>query len=101
MFGGSMVALVTPMRQDGALDLPAFATLLDLHLRNGTAGIVVGGTTGESPTLTPEELELLVREARRAVGGGPWTSFGPLVTPLRSTPTATSAQNGTSWRLSE
>jgi 4-hydroxy-tetrahydrodipicolinate synthase len=69
MFDGSMVALVTPMRQDGALDLPAFATLLDLHLRNGTAGIVVGGTTGESPTLTPEELELLVREARRAIGG--------------------------------
>ena len=69
MFTVTMVALVTPMRRDGALDLPGFAALLDLHLTQGTNGLVIGGTTGESPTLTGDELESLVREARRAVAG--------------------------------
>jgi 4-hydroxy-tetrahydrodipicolinate synthase len=67
MFAGSIVALVTPMARDGAIDLAAFATLLDRHLTHGTDGIVIGGTTGESPTLGVDELELLLREARRIV----------------------------------
>src|SRR5262245_39857329 len=68
MFAGSIVALVTPMTRDGALDVKALATLLDRHLTQGTDGVVIGGTTGESPTLSAEELERLLREARRIVG---------------------------------
>ncbi|HYC10016.1 MAG TPA: 4-hydroxy-tetrahydrodipicolinate synthase [Steroidobacteraceae bacterium] len=62
MFAGSLVAIVTPMRADGAVDFEAWARLLDFHASNGTQGIVVGGTTGESATLSDEELrELSVR----------------------------------------
>jgi 4-hydroxy-tetrahydrodipicolinate synthase len=68
MFAGSIVALVTPMARDGALDLKALAALLDRHLTHETDGVVIGGTTGESPTLSADELELLLREARRVVG---------------------------------
>jgi len=67
MFKGSIVALVTPMARDGALDQSAFGALLDRHLTHGTDGLVIGGTTGESPTLAGEELELLLRDARRIV----------------------------------
>ncbi len=69
MFSGSHVALVTPMRPGGALDLDAWSRLIDFHLSGGTAGIVVGGTTGESPTLTDPELrELLIRTLEQAKG---------------------------------
>ncbi len=63
MFSGSMVAIVTPMTADGALDLPAWDRLLDFHVREGTDGIVVAGTTGESPVLAMEEIEELTRRA--------------------------------------
>ncbi len=63
MFSGSLVAIVTPMRADGALDLPAWSRLIDFHLQNGTSGIVVGGTTGESATLTDSELKELAERA--------------------------------------
>ena len=69
MFKGSIPALVTPMRDDGAIDFDAWDALLDFHLREGTDGIVVGGTTGESPVLERAELEALVRRARVRVGG--------------------------------
>ena len=59
MFSGSLVAIVTPMTADGGLDWPAWDRLLDFHLREGTDGIVVAGTTGESPALTLEEIEEL------------------------------------------
>ena len=62
-FSGSLVAVVTPMRAEGTLDLEAFARLIDWHLQSGTAGIVVGGTTGESATLGTEELTTLVQRA--------------------------------------
>jgi 4-hydroxy-tetrahydrodipicolinate synthase len=65
MFSGSMVAIVTPMTADGGLDWPAWDRLLDFHAREGTDGIVVAGTTGESPSLLPDEVEELTR---RAVG---------------------------------
>src|ERR1700739_87146 len=62
MFAGSLVAIVTPMLEDGSVDFEAWARLLDFHAANGTHGIVVGGTTGESATLRDEELrELLAR----------------------------------------
>lgn len=63
MFSGSLVAIVTPMRPDGALDLPAWERLIELHLASGTAGIVVGGTTGESATLSDTELRQLTERA--------------------------------------
>lgn len=55
MFHGSMVALVTPMHEDGSLDKAALRRLVDFHVENGTTAIVSVGTTGESPTLDMEE----------------------------------------------
>ncbi|MGH8502817.1 MAG: 4-hydroxy-tetrahydrodipicolinate synthase [Gammaproteobacteria bacterium] len=61
MFEGSMVALVTPMRPDGALDWDALGALVDFHLDNATDAIVAVGTTGESATLNTEEHCEVVR----------------------------------------
>jgi 4-hydroxy-tetrahydrodipicolinate synthase len=69
MFKGSIPALVTPMRDDGRIDFAAWDALLDFHLRAGTDGVVVGGTTGESPVLERGELEELVRRAKARVAG--------------------------------
>lgn len=80
MFVGSLVAIVTPMRDDGTVDFEAWARLLDFHAANGTAGVVVGGTTGESATLTEAELRELTARAceqlrgRAAVIAGAGTS---------------------------
>src|SRR5580698_7899523 len=63
MFAGSMVAIVTPMTADGALDWPAWDRLLDFHVREGSDGVVVAGTTGESPVLSAAEIEELTRRA--------------------------------------
>ena len=63
MLTGSLVALATPMRKGGALDLPSLAKLIDFHAANGTAGIVMVGTTGESPTVDVEEHCLLIKTA--------------------------------------
>ncbi|HEU4626526.1 MAG TPA: 4-hydroxy-tetrahydrodipicolinate synthase [Steroidobacteraceae bacterium] len=63
MFQGSLVAIVTPMRDGGDVDFDAWARLLDFHLENGTDGIVVGGTTGESATITEAELRELTERA--------------------------------------
>src|SRR3954470_7392928 len=60
---GSLVAIITPMRDDGALDLDAFRGLIDWHIREGTDGIVVVGTTGESPTVDFEEHRLVIDAA--------------------------------------
>jgi 4-hydroxy-tetrahydrodipicolinate synthase len=65
MMQGSIVAIVTPMHEDGSLDLAAFRALIDFHIEQGTDGIVVVGTTGESPTVNVEEHELLIAEAVR------------------------------------
>jgi 4-hydroxy-tetrahydrodipicolinate synthase len=54
-FRGSMVAVVTPMSADGAIDYPALDRLLEFHLNNGTNAIVAVGTTGESATLDHDE----------------------------------------------
>jgi 4-hydroxy-tetrahydrodipicolinate synthase len=58
-----MVAIVTPMTADGALDWAAWDRLLDFHVREGTDGIVVAGTTGESPALSEAEIEELTHRA--------------------------------------
>jgi len=63
MFSGSMVAIVTPMTADGAVDWPAWDRLLDFHIREGSDGIVVAGTTGESPSLSAAEVEELTGRA--------------------------------------
>src|ERR1700743_675621 len=63
MFSGSLVAIATPMRPDGAVDLGAGERLLDFHAASGTSGIVVGGTTGESATLSDSELWELTERA--------------------------------------
>ena len=57
---GSIVAIVTPMHEDGRLDLPALRKLVDFHVQEGTDAIVVVGTTGESPTVDVEEHHLLI-----------------------------------------
>jgi 4-hydroxy-tetrahydrodipicolinate synthase len=69
MFSGSLVALVTPMHEDGAIDLDAWDRLLDLHLRSDTGAVVVGGSTGESVALTDREQEQLLARARLRCGG--------------------------------
>src|SRR3972149_11307345 len=63
MLTGSIVALVTPMREDGGLDLARFRSLIDWHIAEGTDGIVVVGTTGESPTVDVDEHKELIRIA--------------------------------------
>jgi 4-hydroxy-tetrahydrodipicolinate synthase len=63
MIKGSIVAIVTPMHEDGSLDMAAFRALIDFHIAEGTDAIVVVGTTGESPTVNVEEHELLIAEA--------------------------------------
>jgi 4-hydroxy-tetrahydrodipicolinate synthase len=69
MLKGSLVAIVTPMQDGGALDLPAFTRLIDRHVASGTAGIVVVGTTGESPTVSVEEHCQLIRTAVEHAAG--------------------------------
>src|SRR5580658_709953 len=64
MFSGSLVAIVTPMHADGSIDLAAWDRLIAMHLEAGTSGIVVCGTTGESPTVTDAETMQLIERAR-------------------------------------
>ena len=66
---GSLVAIVTPMLEDGALDLVAFRKLIDWHIEQGTDGIVVVGTTGESPTVDFDEHHLLIKTAVEHAAG--------------------------------
>ena len=72
MLRGSLVAIVSPMQEDGSLDLEAFGRLIDWHIAEGTDGIVVVGTTGESPTVDFAEHTLLIRTAiERSAGRVP------------------------------
>ncbi|HEY4748970.1 MAG TPA: 4-hydroxy-tetrahydrodipicolinate synthase [Steroidobacteraceae bacterium] len=69
MFSGSLVPIVTPMLDSGAVDFEAWARLLDFHASNGSQGVVIGGTTGESATLRDAELrELTVRACAQLRG---------------------------------
>jgi 4-hydroxy-tetrahydrodipicolinate synthase len=69
MFSGSLVAIVTPMSAEGGLDWSAWDRLLDFHLHEGSDGIVVAGTTGESPVLELHEIEELTRRAVARIAG--------------------------------
>jgi 4-hydroxy-tetrahydrodipicolinate synthase len=69
MFKGSLVAIVTPMHEDGSLDLESFRALIDFHVEQGTDGIVVVGTTGESPTVDFKEHNLLISTAVKHAAG--------------------------------
>lgn len=60
---GSLVAIATPMHADGSLDIPCLRKLIDWHIAEGTDGIVIVGTTGESPTVSVEEHCELIRVA--------------------------------------
>jgi 4-hydroxy-tetrahydrodipicolinate synthase len=69
MYRGSIVAIVTPMTESGELDFAAWDALLDWHVAAGTDGIVVCGTTGESPTVTLGEAAELTRRAATRLRG--------------------------------
>ena len=69
MFHGSMVALVTPMREDGALDEDSLEALIEFHVGAGTDAIVAVGTTGESATLDEKEHCALLRRIVELVSG--------------------------------
>jgi len=63
MIQGSLVAIVTPMFEDGSLDVEGLRSLVDWHIAEGSDGIVIVGTTGESPTVSFDEHCQLIRIA--------------------------------------
>lgn len=69
MITGSLVALITPMSPDGAVDTKKLDDLVEFHISEGTHGIVAVGTTGESSTLTPEEHTNVIRQVVNTVNG--------------------------------
>jgi len=72
MLSGSLVAIVTPMAADGALDYPRLKALVDWHVSEGTDGIVIVGTTGESPTVDVDEhVELIAKTVEYCAGRVP------------------------------
>ncbi len=66
---GSIVALITPFKEDGAVDFDAMGQLIDFHIQNGTDAILVLGTTGESSTMTHEEDDEVCEFAVKRVAG--------------------------------
>ena len=69
MLTGSLVAIITPMREDGSVHYEQFQRLIDWHVANGTDAIVAVGTTGESATLSmPEKIEVIEAAIRFADG---------------------------------
>ena len=69
MLKGSLVAIVSPMLEDGTVDFDAFRRLIDWHIAEGTDGIVVVGTTGESPTVDFDEHCQLIKVCVQQVAG--------------------------------
>jgi len=69
VFRGAMTAIVTPFRDDGAVDLPAFEKLVDWQIACGIHGLVPCGTTGEGATLRPEEHALVIETTVRVASG--------------------------------
>lgn len=69
MYSGSMVALVTPMHEDGALDDDSLRKLIEFHISEGTDAIVAVGTTGESATLSVDEHSGVIRKVVEQVNG--------------------------------
>ena len=58
---GSIVALITPFTEDGQVNTEKLRELVEFHIQNGTDGILVLGTTGETPTMTHEEDDIAVK----------------------------------------
>ncbi len=69
MFKGSLVATITPMREDRSVDEKAYAAFLDWQINEGTHGLVPVGTTGESPTLSHDEHKRIVEIAVEVARG--------------------------------
>ena len=69
MITGSIVAIVTPMHEDGSLDLEGMRRLVDFHVQEGTDAIVSVGTTGESPTVDVEEHHEIIRATVEQAAG--------------------------------
>ena len=69
MITGSLVAIVTPMLDDGNLDFSRLRSLIDWHVAEGSDGIVIVGTTGESPTVDVDEHCELIRVAVEHAAG--------------------------------
>lgn len=71
MLKGSLVAMITPMREDGKIDFDQLNSLIDWHIENGTDGIVAVGTTGETATLSVDEhlsvIEAAVKHAAKRI----------------------------------
>ena len=67
MIKGSLVAIISPMHEDGGIDLDAYRRLIEWHIAEGTHGIVAVGTTGESPTVDVDEHNELIRVAVETV----------------------------------
>jgi len=69
MFHGSLVALVTPMRENGEVDFTSLRELVDWHVQSGTDAIVATGTTGEAPTLSGDEQLAVIRTVVEQAAG--------------------------------
>jgi len=69
MFRGSIVALVTPMNEDGSIDFKGFFDLLEFHIENSSDGVVLVGTTGEAPTIDFDEHIKLIEEGVKFING--------------------------------
>lgn len=69
MFRGCIVALITPMQDDGSVDYQSLAQLVDFHLENGTDGLVIMGTTGEAATISfKEQLDVVAAVCKQVAG---------------------------------
>ena len=69
MITGSLVAIVTPMHEDGSVDLDSLAGLIEHHIEAGTDGIISVGTTGESATLSHDEHRVVIEKTIQCVNG--------------------------------
>ena len=69
MFKGSLVALVTPMLSDGSVDYDQLEALIDFHVDQGTNGLVIAGTSGESATLSHQEHQQLLKQSYEIING--------------------------------
>lgn len=69
MFTGSWVALITPMTKDGEIDYTGLNTLVDFHLKNGTQGLVIMGTTGEAATISFDDQLKVIAAVCQQVNG--------------------------------
>ena len=69
MFRGSIVALVTPMNEDGSIDFVSYQNLLEFHVSNKSDGIVIVGTTGEAPTIDFDEHIKLIEVGVKYING--------------------------------